>query len=122
MLGGKQVKIFIHIGLNKTGTSSIQQFMMNNQEELAAQGLAYPEYGRVHGGHHALANALQQRPADVQKMVDAILEESAGAGAILISSEALHACKNVNLLADATREADVRIVVYLRDFVDYVSS
>lgn len=33
---------FIHIGTEKTGTSSIQKFMLDNQKELMRNGLLYP--------------------------------------------------------------------------------
>ncbi len=34
--------IYLHIGLPKTGTSSIQSFLFHNREELATSGLFYP--------------------------------------------------------------------------------
>lgn len=42
----KDTTIVIHIGLHKTGTSSIQKFLHVNQEALLEQGILYPEAGR----------------------------------------------------------------------------
>lgn len=40
---GNLKKIFIHIGLPKTGTSAIQNFLYNERSELKKHGILYPE-------------------------------------------------------------------------------
>ena len=34
--------LYLHIGMPKTGTSSLQVFLMQNEEALAQYGVAYP--------------------------------------------------------------------------------
>jgi len=44
--------VYLHIGLHKTGTSTIQFFLANNREKLAELGYLYP-FKQV--AHHNLA-------------------------------------------------------------------
>jgi len=43
-LGELELKIFIHIGHGKTGTSAIQSFLATNREKLLDYGVDYPEH------------------------------------------------------------------------------
>ena len=56
------VKIFVHIGTHKTGTTSIQKFARSNEEKLKMKGFFYPGYSilgkKEHYGHHHIAHAL----------------------------------------------------------------
>ena len=50
------MKIFLHIGMAKTGTTSIQRFCMENREQLATNGIYYPaSVMNRHGNHTCLA-------------------------------------------------------------------
>jgi hypothetical protein len=56
--------LFIHIGDHKTGTTSIQAFLMRHAAELASSGIYVPTAGMItarsgHGGHHHLAWQLR---------------------------------------------------------------
>jgi hypothetical protein len=50
-----QRKILLHVGLNKTGSTSIQRFYFENREDLLERGFLYPDTGLVGVGHHSLA-------------------------------------------------------------------
>ena len=53
--------LYLHIGLPKTGTSSIQWLVSHNYEKLLDQGLLYPLSGRMKDGkncHYKLSNRL----------------------------------------------------------------
>ena len=57
------MKVLLHIGQSKTGTSAIQAFLTLNREKLAEQGILYPgvRIGGLPldiGSHNALADAL----------------------------------------------------------------
>jgi hypothetical protein len=89
---GKRV-CYIHIGPHKTGTSSIQWFLKQNQAELLKHGYFVPDSGANHGAHHALARKLcgqelrnHQQPAFANFI--RALDETPSA-AVIISSEAL---------------------------------
>lgn len=46
------MKIFLHIGTPKTGTTSIQRFFMENRDRLADNGMFYPESIMDQNGNH----------------------------------------------------------------------
>jgi hypothetical protein len=51
---------FIHVGTHKTGTTSIQAFLRDNQERFAEHGVIIPRAGRGEdaAGHHNLTQQL----------------------------------------------------------------
>ncbi|MGB5952914.1 MAG: hypothetical protein WBG57_10450 [Ornithinimicrobium sp.] len=57
------MKLFVHIGSHKTGTTAIQHYSAAHREELSDQGLLYPSFeklGRRPGRSHlALVSGLQ---------------------------------------------------------------
>lgn len=60
------MRLILHIGTHKTGTTSIQKFCARHRAPLRAQGLWYPDYDLIgkegHYAHHHLANALAGLP------------------------------------------------------------
>jgi hypothetical protein len=50
-------EILLHTGLAKTGTTSIQQFCVENADELSRRGIYYPKTGRHGPGHQVLGIA-----------------------------------------------------------------
>jgi hypothetical protein len=51
-------RLVLHIGTEKTGTTSIQHFMSQNRQALLAQGVMYPHIGQRKDAHFDLVNAL----------------------------------------------------------------
>ena len=54
-------KLTLHIGLGKTGTTSIQDFFSANRSELLRQGVLYPNFSNS-PNHHALVTAFEHNP------------------------------------------------------------
>lgn len=99
--------LYLHIGLPKTGSTSIQRFLRDNREHFLRQGVLYPTTG-LHGpGHMQLAwaftgraarehlrdrNPLPEEKGD-ERTRDAILNEVGAAkpavSSVVISSEGL---------------------------------
>ena len=53
---GLTAPVIIHAGLPKTGTTYLQQRLVDNREWLASKGVRYPTLGQEVGpGHHNLA-------------------------------------------------------------------
>jgi hypothetical protein len=50
--------VYLHIGMNKTGTSALQRFFAQNQVRLAENGVLYPVSGRAGDAHYCLSRAL----------------------------------------------------------------
>ena len=57
---GSTIPVIIHAGLPKTGTTYLQQRLVDNREWLASQGVRYPTIGQEIGpGHHNLARLFR---------------------------------------------------------------
>jgi len=119
------MKILIHIGAHKTGTSSIQFFMHRNYERLLDLGILYPRSGIRRYGHHALAlscKANERRSERTGLGRDGELEmimreiESSAADRCVLSSEAFFVTdpRNIARVASAMKELDVRILAFVR--------
>ena len=88
-------KLTLHIGLHKTGSTTIQAWLKKIRGQLVAQGTLYPETGCPHSipeGQHDLARSIKGHQA-VKQSVDAIWRSlaievaSAQPQHLLISSE-----------------------------------
>jgi hypothetical protein len=113
--------ITFHIGMNKTGSSVIQDFLFNNRDELRERGVLYPEVCLAGPAHHGLASYL-----DASQGSHATDEGLAAAvdfaGDVVFSSEALQMAKDLTRLRLLTAGQSVRVIVYLRDPVRYLLS
>jgi len=112
-------RLIIHIGLAKTGSSSLQRFFQLNQDLLRAKGICYPTLGR--GGEkahlplfHSQANYLEERK-NPNNLFDRFKRELARMPEdCLVSAEADRAKPDIwgERWADCGRK--VEILVYLR--------
>jgi len=130
--------LYLHVGLPKTGTSSLQLFFSNERAFLMRHSILYPGTGIQIKGHHAFARAFAE---DVQAenlrwatavdssqlMGDFKREVSAKKpGIVLLSSEAFVPVKIVTPLLEALKSLElfqnVKIIVYLRRQDEYLES
>jgi hypothetical protein len=115
-------QVFLHIGLHKTGSTTLQVFLHKNRKKLAAHGYFYPQIGipkRMYGQHN-LAWLLNQTAranpqlGDWQQLHQTI--ERRSLDQIIISSESFET-KRLNVIekiANNLQGCQVRIIVYLR--------
>jgi hypothetical protein len=115
--------IFLHIGLNKTGSSSIQKFCELHREVLRSHGVEYPEAGIFDSAHYGLSKLLIGKPAVDHVPVPEGLEEAIASALardmhVVLSSEYLGIANKREVLAVkqflARFGIEVKIVVYLR--------
>jgi hypothetical protein len=129
--------IYLHIGLPKTGTSSIQSFLLDNRDNLLHKGFLYPLAGRpnassfpqIRVGHHKLAHELTQEEtgilpssvwADVQQEIKTLGSEN-----VIISAEyftLILESEKISNLKNYLSEYETKIVIYLRRQDDYLTS
>ena len=128
-------RLFLHIGPQKTGTSSLQQFMDRERKRLLARGVLYPD-DNAHNwwSHHRLGFALRgvrdpkngDIPDPRAELADTIRQfEQSGAHTMVLSSEEFFALRPeaINLLREAFTGYECRIVLYARRQDDaFVSS
>ncbi len=121
--------LYLHIGMTKTGSSSIQHFLYLNRTELLKQGLYYP-VALTHGyAHHVMAQYFNERGGRQQEYIKDLFQSPeqwkagikqeieklrcAPADDILLSSEAFRLATPA-LLAEFFHGFDIRIIVFLR--------
>ena len=119
--------IYIHIGIGKTGTSSVQEFFFNNREEFARQGVYYPLTGIAEYAHHGLALFQSpEMPEGVEALYKNLKREISlsSANSVFISSEQFCFLKKpyVSKVKEMFSEFPVKIIFYVRDQCKLIES
>lgn len=123
--------IWIHIGLVKTGTTTIQNFLAGNSEKLAGHGYLYPTGkpgGPGYAAHFFLAHELRGHPKfdgsrGCWDDVTRLQLENPGASVIVSAESFQHlARQHVAAMRRKLTGFDVRIIVYLRQQSQLIES
>ncbi|HMN38807.1 MAG TPA: hypothetical protein PKD49_14000 [Hyphomicrobium sp.] len=120
----------VHVGMDKTGTSSLQATLAASASTLARLGFHYPLTGRISDHHLPFAAALGfSKGNDVQVtpgLLDAMREELAGTQLVpVLSTEhfSYSACpETIGALREFLAGYDVEIVVFLRNQMNWLVS
>ncbi|MCP4126689.1 MAG: glycosyltransferase, partial [Gammaproteobacteria bacterium] len=129
--GGK--KLFLHIGIPKTGSTSIQYFMDVNRKHLARQGVLYPKHYMCGYGQHPFAwacmkeganqnrtfveymerygKSLSQLESDLRVLLETL--QRSNSDSVVVSSEAFTR-SDPEMVKDLLTGFDVTIIVFLR--------
>jgi hypothetical protein len=122
-------RVFLHIGLPKTGTTYLQQILWGNPEALREQGLLLP--GRGHRDHLWAALDLQARPNLTRRhpraigswgrLVDEVKRHD---GDALITHEFFAAAgrRQARSAVESFPDADVHVIVTARDAVGLLAA
>ena len=122
-------RLYLHIGLPKTGTTSMQEILWRNRTSLAEAGLTYP--GRDSGAQHrATVDLLSYRyrtwtGTSTTGAWEWLLDQAAAApGDVLISSELLAPAEpaDVARVFAALSFAEVHVVCSARDLLRQIPS
>jgi len=135
-------KVVLHIGTEKTGTTSIQHFMSQNRTALLAKGVLYPNLGPRKDAHFDLVNSVHPldnggrhmeflgpvtQPIDFlwNKLAECINEHSDKT--IVLSAEHFSSRLRENALkyiSDFFQKLGItpEIIIYLRPQADYIES
>jgi len=117
-------RLFVHVGVAKTGTTALQKFLNRHTTVLARHGVWYPKAGR--GGaspenHHVLAISLRDGIPGVVETVRAELDaQQAPIG--VISSEIFAQFNSARLLREAFAELDLAVVLFVRPQHTWIES
>ncbi len=126
-------KLILHIGTGKTGTSSIQNFLYHQKDELASKyGIFYPDLGltkNAHFGemiyaHYRLCGWAVQQDAGSLGRVCAELLQSACETAIISCEDFYHRLgrEQIQNLKEVFQNFDVQVVCYIRRQDKYMES
>lgn len=132
------MRLWLHIGLPKTGTTFLQTTLLKNRAALLEQGILYPMAGLVSAGHMLFAPGVlsEQRKqlSDVSRLLDrarpelwdALAEEvrEANPNSVILSTEYFTEAENLIALKRLCDKvtANVAVIVYLRRQDDYVEA
>jgi len=123
---------YLHIGTHKTGSTAIQNALSEGAERLKQFGFLYPATGRTHEytAHHNIAwdvGGANMFRREVGSAADLLKEIAACEHDVILSSEDFsnivgsRQFKNF-VVALQDNNFHVRIVVYLRNQIDYIRS
>lgn len=121
----KKLKFVLHIGANKTGTSSIQNMLARNPEGLAAAGWTYPDFHLLHQAHHKLAYSISGRlglgiGGDWQAAFAALTADKDQR--FIFSSELFFRTVPPARVAQLFPPEQTHVILYLRDHLSYMAS
>ncbi|WP_257287527.1 hypothetical protein [Endozoicomonas sp. SESOKO2] len=124
--------IYLHIGTNKTGTTSIQKQLALHRQLLKKQGILYPTSGQAGSAHYPLSwgLGLGHPPADYKHTPEHWLNvvneiKHSDCEKIILSSEFFILLRNkmhAEIIRDYLSDFDVKIVVYIRRQDKYLES
>ena len=105
------MRLIVHAGIHRTGTTSLQKCLERNRAVLAARGVHYPP---TEGGRHrSLLKALRDPAAGSDAI--AVLADGVpdGTHTVIVSNEDFCQLKNVSWIDAARAHFDVEAVIYL---------
>lgn len=113
------MKIILHIGPHKTGTTAIQEFLYQHAARLARSGIHYPNPGADDRNHHGLVIGLRT-PTLYETTVEALRQivwrgRRAGYHTCIFSSEVFveHEVP-IHTIQDIFAGCEVHVLAYLR--------
>lgn len=118
------MKVYIHAGLDKSGSSAIQSSLGLNQRWLKDRGYCFPTAGRLFGGtHEGLFKG--DDAACWEQLRDELNEaDHAGMKAAVLSFEGIHFIEERRLFRfkQYLRSFDLALIIYLRDQAEIIQS
>ncbi|WP_157954076.1 hypothetical protein [Microbulbifer sp. A4B17] len=117
------MKIYIHIGSDKTGSTAIQAALSENQAVLRSQGIEYPVLLKQENHHECLFREIRSGKkgkcwAELERVISSQPEH------LIISAEALCSLKasEVALFKKWLNHSDTYVIAYIRRADEYLES
>lgn len=105
-----QMKLNVHVGVHRTGTTNLQTFLSRHRQVLAAKGVGYPG---SEVNHQKLAWALMRGDAGAVDVL-ALVESTPDADLVILSGEDFSIHTDLSWLAKVAQRFEIRVVFYLR--------
>lgn len=124
---------YIHIGTEKTGSTAIQRFLVDNRDALRERGLAYPDFDRRYPWVDKNVNGFWLTEGGVASRANRacmklIASEARSVGAVVVSAETLWTTQAHRpsfwreLRRALPKDVELRAIAYLRRQDDYLFS
>lgn len=110
------MKIYLHVGLHKTGTSYLQKLFFENSDYLESQGILYPN--TPGHAHHRFAACFKNGDlTQASEIFESFVSEARrkNINRMLISSEVFSEIESADAVYDAFYGHDVEVILYLRE-------
>ena len=122
MVNVPDMRVIIHCGMHKTGTTSLQHLLASRRGELAAHGIIYPDTGTEHHNAELYVGLSRWSPDTCLSLVDVAAEQ--GAHTLLLSGEVASTLSEENFLrlASCFTGHSLTFVVCLRHWSGYLPS
>jgi hypothetical protein len=111
--------LILHIGIGKTGTTSIQKTLFDNRMDIIKKGWLYPDIGRHNYAHHHFASLQRDNLNESHiKLIKYAKSEciKRDCHTMILSSEQFCYCRHsyINEFANKFIDWDVKVVFYIR--------
>lgn len=119
--------LYLHIGFGKTGTTSIQNHLNLQRENLSNSGILYPSVGQQNSGHHLLAvlgtDEIQEATLSEYNKLLSEINSSKCPKTILSSENFCFMSKQyVAHIADLFSHLETKIIFYARPQTELIES
>ena len=116
------MEYILHIGIAKTGSSSLQQALTDNRELLRRHGVVYPRTGiwgpkqfKQTGLFRVLQGIAPEQVGMTEDWVERFQSELIDADTCILSSEGISGFKNPEVFASLIPPDRTRVVMYVRE-------
>lgn len=110
----KKIKLKLHFGVQRTGSSTIKQRLIASDQALKASGFLHPELGVKHR-HTGLAWKLNQKKISINEIMDRIdREKTPNIHTIIVAGEDFALVDDFRWLSVLKQHYDVEVAIYLK--------
>ncbi|WHI46644.1 hypothetical protein ACJJIW_20000 [Microbulbifer sp. JMSA004] len=117
------MKIYVHIGSDKTGSTAIQAALSQNRDALRANGIEYPQLFKQESHHECLFRELRSgQKGGCWLKLDKVI--SSKPKHLILSAEAFCNLKasEINLFKKWLNHSDICVIAYIRRADEYLES
>lgn len=124
-------RLTLHIGMPKTGTTTIQKTLCLNGDTLEKMDIIYPEVGQRYRAHHLFVDPLVQqknviRPdpyLDSEALIASIMQFTNQSKHVILSSEAFASATQIlSPLKQLSESFDLQVIIFFREQTYYAIS
>lgn len=115
-------QLFLHMGVQRTGTTSIQKAMAGSRGYLKKQGVLYPWlFGKP--SHVKIAWDIFLEKTTAKDLVEAIKEkEDSRTHSVILSAEGFSFINNFSFIGELRKRYNVKVIMYLKEQLSWLES